>query len=786
MSNVEALKEQARRHEQKEEWQKACDQYMLAIAKLDDEEQVDIGLYNRVGDLLIRTGDFERAVEHFDKAADLYVESELPNNAIAICKKVIRHLPNRFEAYLRMGRIRAEQGFLLDARDNFITYAEKVQAAGDMEEALRALVEFAELAPEDTEIRMAVAGLLIQNERSEEALEQLAAGYSVVRRQENEELIAAFEARIQELDPDADLDAMAEEPPTAADYAFNMGVEEPADDVFGDFGDIALPGEAPEEAETPADTAAGASAPGRGEEESEEVEFGGFAEIAIGGDEGDAGEAVESPSDDPSAGAGGFADFALPTDDDEAEAGVDTLAGAFLDAEEDDGGDLHLEAALEDEGADSPFEAALEETAHDSADDEDDFALGADLPLMSFDDEGEEDAGGEDEGFSAPDEGFSVPDDGFSAPEDALEESAPLPLLSDEDDDEDDDEEAVTVDGQAEVDVEGPDDGHDLDEAEPLPFLSDDDEEEATAGGDQLLVGEAVETPGDEAGEEGGDAAPGVSEARSRFHALRATCEENPADAESAQSLVELAFKLDDQAVLVDAYLILAGALARGGDEARAQGVYQQVLSLDPENEVARTATAGADSETGASSPAGEESPSGGGYVDLGSLIFDDDQREKTTRFTVAYEEPTGDEDADFARMLSQFKAKVAENFDHSDVKAHHDLGTAYKEMGLLDEAVEKFQEALRASPVHLPTYELLGQTFMEKGEGVAAVRVLERALKVPHNVEDELIGIYYYLARAHEETGNKDSAVEFYDRVFSLDINFADVTERLRRLRPS
>jgi hypothetical protein len=43
-------------------------------------------------------------------------------------------------------------------------------------------------------------------------------------------------------------------------------------------------------------------------------------------------------------------------------------------------------------------------------------------------------------------------------------------------------------------------------------------------------------------------------------------------------------------------------------------------------------------------------------------------------------------------------------------------------------------------------------------------------------------VGIYYYLGMAHEAVGNKDQAVEFYDRVFSLDINFADVTERLRR----
>lgn len=172
-------------------------------------------------------------------------------------------------------------------------------------------------------------------------------------------------------------------------------------------------------------------------------------------------------------------------------------------------------------------------------------------------------------------------------------------------------------------------------------------------------------------------------------------------------------------------------------------------------------------------------------YVDLGAMILGGDGGEqKSTRFQVAYEEPSGDEAADFAKMLTQFKEKVSENLDSGDVRAHYDLGTAYKEMGLLEEAVSSFQQALRASAEHLPTYELLGQTFMEMGQPEAAIRTLERALEVTPDVEDEFVGIYYHLARAFEALDRKDSAVEYYDRVFALDINFADVTERLRELR--
>jgi pilus assembly protein FimV len=134
--------------------------------------------------------------------------------------------------------------------------------------------------------------------------------------------------------------------------------------------------------------------------------------------------------------------------------------------------------------------------------------------------------------------------------------------------------------------------------------------------------------------------------------------------------------------------------------------------------------------------------------------------------------------------MLAQFREKVSGNIDVGDVMAHYDLGTAYMEMGLLDEAISEFQVVLRGTSDHLPTYEMLGQTFLQKEEPDAALRSLIRGLDAPCEVEEERVGIYYYIGLAHETSGDKDTALSFYDRVFALDINFADITERLRDLR--
>ena len=608
--SIESLKGQARRHEQKEEWQKALDQYSQAIAQLVQDDQPDSGLYNRVGDLCVRVGNLDAAVEAYGQAADLYMEAFLPNNAIAVCKKIIRNVPERHQAYLRMGQIRAEQGFLPDARTNFLTYAERMQQAGEMEESFRALVEFCDLAPDETDMRVVVAEQMASHDQVSDAVEQLSIAYGHLMAK-GDPGASVVEGKIRELDPSADLGA------PAAAMAPPSGDISNADDLMGQFADV-----------------------GGGDDDTAEAEAGvAVADVDLGG--------------------------------------FDIDIGAEDAADED----------------------AVELPTFDLGDDAEEEA-GAELPMFDMGDDAEEKAGAE------------------------------LPT-----------------------------------------FVVDVDAEPAEA---DELVEAAIEEVAEEVAEE---AAPAEEEALT-LHAIRVQIASSPSDVGLRQRMVELAYGVADDAVLAEAFIGLAQALDGAGESASAQGAYQQVLQADPNNEVALAVLGSAPTAQPVREVAANED-----YVDLGAMILGDEP-EKTTRFTVAYEEPSGDEEADFANMLAQFKEKVSENLDAGDVRAHHDLGTAYKEMGLLDEAISEFQSALRASPDHLPTYEMLGQTFMEVGQPEAAVNSLTRALGVGHGIEDELIGIYYYLGLAQEQVGNNESAVEFFHKVFALDINFADVTERLRKLR--
>ena len=138
---------------------------------------------------------------------------------------------------------------------------------------------------------------------------------------------------------------------------------------------------------------------------------------------------------------------------------------------------------------------------------------------------------------------------------------------------------------------------------------------------------------------------------------------------------------------------------------------------------------------------------------------------------------------ADFADMLAEFKQGVAENVEEEDYDSHYDLGVAYKEMGLLDEAIAEFQKALRGADNRVRTYEAIGQCFMEKEQYQMASTLLSRALSEKGMSDDKLVGVLYLLGRAAEALGKPDDALGYYQRIFVVDIQFRDVADRMNAI---
>src|SRR5205085_1813742 len=102
-------------------------------------------------------------------------------------------------------------------------------------------------------------------------------------------------------------------------------------------------------------------------------------------------------------------------------------------------------------------------------------------------------------------------------------------------------------------------------------------------------------------------------------------------------------------------------------------------------------------------------------FVNLADWMNEDERPKSTRMIAKGVAEPEDDAQVDFQEMLERFKEGAAANLDEGDHQSHYDLGVAYKEMGLLDEAIAEFQKALRADGSRVRTYEALGACFIEK-----------------------------------------------------------------------
>jgi tetratricopeptide (TPR) repeat protein len=282
-----------------------------------------------------------------------------------------------------------------------------------------------------------------------------------------------------------------------------------------------------------------------------------------------------------------------------------------------------------------------------------------------------------------------------------------------------------------------------------------------------------------------------------------------PTSIRHQQKRVEYCFRSGDRAGLVDAYVELADALLADGQTDKAKSVYQRVLELAPGEvraETALQAFGGPEPEVEAP-PAAPEKPqrytgamqtplatpvqppapkaapeAADDFIDLGDFLRDDEPV-KDTRMVVEEKEPTGDEDADFQDMLRKFKQGVAENVEEEDYDSHYDLGVAFKEMGLLDEAIGEFQKALRGQHHRVRTHEALGQCFIEKGMWPVAATILQKATMEPALDDAQLIGVHYLLGQAFEALGKPADALAAYQRVYAVDIGFRDVAQRVTAL---
>jgi tetratricopeptide (TPR) repeat protein len=124
------------------------------------------------------------------------------------------------------------------------------------------------------------------------------------------------------------------------------------------------------------------------------------------------------------------------------------------------------------------------------------------------------------------------------------------------------------------------------------------------------------------------------------------------------------------------------------------------------------------------------------------------------------------------------------------DPETHYNLGIAFREMGLLDEAIGELQKACQSFdhghpfPQIMQTYTWLAQCFLDKGVPEAAVRWYEKALNVATIDGETRVALHYELAAAYETAGDKPAALRHFMEVYGSNIDYRDVAERIKALK--
>ena len=260
------------------------------------------------------------------------------------------------------------------------------------------------------------------------------------------------------------------------------------------------------------------------------------------------------------------------------------------------------------------------------------------------------------------------------------------------------------------------------------------------------------------------------------IHAFQVASELIEAEPQSIarhQARVEIAAQMRDNKRLCEAYVDLGDTLVRLGSADKAVAVYRRILELDDANVRARAALK-------AMAPATVVVDKDSGFIDLGAMLIDD--HPVSTRMRTETPNVDPDENETFRDALAEFKRALDQNLPIEDHQAHYDLGIAFKEMGLLDEAVSEFQKALRAPQVRLRTSEALGEVFFDQGRPAVAEAVL-RGVENSAEGDAEKIGVLYWLGRSLDAQGKHKDAVGYYQRIIAVDVAFRDAGDRLAQV---
>ena len=130
--------------------------------------------------------------------------------------------------------------------------------------------------------------------------------------------------------------------------------------------------------------------------------------------------------------------------------------------------------------------------------------------------------------------------------------------------------------------------------------------------------------------------------------------------------------------------------------------------------------------------------------------------------------------------VFKDFKTNATEQVTNEDSDTHYDLGIAYREMGLMDDAISEFKIAMQTQDKEVLCHMMIGLCFLDKGITTDAISQFKKALYVEGITESETTSLYFELGRSYERLEDDREALYYFEKVAKKNSRFRDVAERI------
>jgi tetratricopeptide (TPR) repeat protein len=141
--------------------------------------------------------------------------------------------------------------------------------------------------------------------------------------------------------------------------------------------------------------------------------------------------------------------------------------------------------------------------------------------------------------------------------------------------------------------------------------------------------------------------------------------------------------------------------------------------------------------------------------------------------------------EVDVDQVFAKFKAGVRAQVVEADSATHYDLGVAYKEMGLVTEALSEFEQAARDPHRECMCFAMIGLIYLEQNQLDRSAESYVKALGAQSKTVEQEMNLYYDLGTVYEMKQQKKDALYYFQKIARRDPGYRDVADRLNALDP-